>query len=50
VHNDELTQVSDTEIRAIWSMEDCVMYLTTAYGALRACMELRRTILEITPK
>jgi hypothetical protein len=26
VHNDELTQVSDTEIRAIWSMEDCVIF------------------------
>jgi len=26
VHNDELEQVSDTEIRAIWSMEDCVIF------------------------
>lgn len=26
VHNDELTQVSATEIRAIWSMEDCLIF------------------------
>ena len=28
VHNEELTQLSDTEINAIWSMEDCVIFLT----------------------
>jgi hypothetical protein len=74
VHNDELTQVSDTEIRAIWSMEDCVIFPAAdasadprparhhGYGHYHetwvlddggwriARMELRRTILEITPK
>ena len=74
VHNEELDQVSDTEIRAIWSMEDCVIF-PAADGAVdprparhhgyghyhetwvleggewrMARMELRRTILEITPK
>lgn len=74
VHNDELTQVSDTEIRAIWSMEDNVIFPAADVavdprparhhghghyhetwvledGSWRmAHMELRRTILEITPK
>lgn len=74
VHNDELCQVSDTEIRAIWSMEDCVIFPEAdavadprparhhGYGHYHeiwvledgvwrlARMELRRTILEITPK
>lgn len=74
VHNDELAQVSDTEIRAIWSMEDCVIFPEADAGAtprparhhgyghyhetwvledgawLIARIELRRTILEITPK
>ena len=74
VHNDELTQVSDTEIHAIWSMEDNVIFPPAEVtadprparhhghghyhetwvlqdGAWRmARMELRRTILEITPK
>lgn len=72
VHNEELTQLSDTEINAIWSMEDCVIFPDVADdprparhhgyghyherwiledGAWRlARMELRRTILEITPK
>jgi hypothetical protein len=26
IHNEELTQVSDTEIRAIWSMEDYIVF------------------------
>lgn len=74
VHNDELVQVSDTEIRAIWSMEDCVIFPEEdasadprparhhGYGHYHetwlledgtwriARIELRRTILEITPK
>jgi hypothetical protein len=74
VHNEELAQVSDTEIRAIWSMEDCVIFPPAdaaldprparhhGYGHYHetwvldggewrmARMELRRTILEITPK
>lgn len=74
VHNDELTQVSDTEISAVWSMEDCVIFPEAdasadarparhhGYGHyhetwvledgawLIARIELRRTILEITPK
>jgi len=35
VHNDELAQVSDTEIRAIWSMEDCVIFPEADAGATR---------------
>lgn len=75
VHNDELAQVSDTEIHAIWSMEDTVIFpaadaatdprparhhghghyhetwVLDEDGVWRmARMELRRTILEITPK
>ena len=72
VHNEELTPLADTEINAIWSMEDCVIFPDVADdprparhhgyghyherwiledGAWRlARMELRRTILEITPK
>jgi hypothetical protein len=74
VHNDELAQVSETEIQAIWSMEDCVIFPEAdinvdprparhhGYGHYHeswvledgawhlARVELRRTILEITPK
>jgi hypothetical protein len=70
VHNDELTQVSDSEISAIWSMEDYILFpepadgrpsrhhgyghyhenwALTADGWRIASLELRRTILEITP-
>lgn len=70
IHNEEFEVVSDTEIRAIWSMED---YLKLAEGPDRpasmhgfghyhetwrledgkwriAKIDLRRTILEITPR
>jgi hypothetical protein len=74
VHNEEFTQVSGTEIGAIWSMQDCVIFPAAdaaadprparhhGYGHYHetwvledgawriARMELRRTILEITPK
>ncbi|SDH15445.1 MULTISPECIES: nuclear transport factor 2 family protein [unclassified Duganella] len=72
IHNEELTQVSATEVHAIWSMEDCVIFPDVAddprparhhgYGHYHerwvledglwrlARLELRRTILEITPK
>lgn len=74
VHNDELTQVSDTEIHAIWSMEDNIIFPEAdeatdprparhhGFGHYHevwrlengqwqmASMQLRRTILEITPK
>lgn len=70
VHNDELTQVSDREIGAIWSMEDYILFpegenvrpsrhhgyghyyetwVLTSEGWRIASLELRRTILEITP-
>jgi hypothetical protein len=70
VHNDELTQLSDREIGAIWSMEDYILFpegangrpsrhhgyghyhetwVLTAEGWRIAALELRRTILEITP-
>jgi hypothetical protein len=26
VHNDELSHVSESEVRAIWSMEDCIVF------------------------
>ena len=74
VHNEELTQLSETGMHAIWSMEDCVIFpqaeadadprparhhgyghyhetWVLSDGAWRiGRMELRRTILEITPK
>jgi hypothetical protein len=70
VHNDELTQLSDIAISAIWSMEDLILFpneadgrpsrhhgyghyhenwILTADGWRIASLELRRTILEITP-
>jgi hypothetical protein len=67
IHNEELTQVSESEIRATWSMEDYIIFpkgspsrhhgfghyhetwVRTPDGWRLASLELRRTILEITP-
>lgn len=70
VHNDELTQVSESAVSAVWSMEDHILFpdqsdgrparhhgyghyheqwVLTAAGWRIARLELRRTILEITP-
>lgn len=71
VHNDEIDTVSESEIRAVWSMEDYLIFpdgndgrpaSMHGYGHYHetwrleegqwrlAHLELRRTILEITPK
>lgn len=71
VHNDELELVSESEINAIWSMEDYIVFPLApkdapisvhGYGHyherwvlkdgawLISNLELRRTILEVTPQ